>query len=845
MRLLTFLLVVCLTGQAVAWTPTHKVETDRGQLYLRPVDEHSVLFEFRPGELAPLVSVENSPLWDPEFIDRQILGGELKTLKVGEGLEFGDSSKLYSFVDPVSGRLSLEIRHTDPGSTTSNRIVLEVSGHSGYFSRELSIRAPHVEHLYGLGEQFPQRYLGETKVDWKGRLRHAGYAPDSYLEDPIGVYGNSLTPLAGGNLANAMFPVLYMADEEGSDALLFLDNATDSRWDFQRKPWEVKLRHGEFSGALTWGAESEELRRRYLTWTGRPPVPPRKAFGLWVSEYGFENWDELEEKASSLQENDFPVDGFVLDLQWFGGITEGSPDSNMGRLQFDLKNFPNPAAKIAELASRGLGVIVIEESYISRNLPEFEQLAQRGFLVEAPDKKGSPHIINRNPWWGIGGMIDYLDPEAGAFWHQEKRQPLSELGVMGHWTDLGEPEVFRREVKRSRGKTKYETPLYHGGKTQLEANNYFGFSWARSIFEGYGSDTHLAGPRPFILARTGTSGIQRFGASLWSGDIGANWESLRSHYVSQSHMSYSGIDYYGSDVGGFFREAFDGGREDFDELYSRWFSAACLTDIPLRPHTMNLGNRYETSPDRVGDKASNLWNLKLRYRLIPYLYSSAYEAWRKGDPVIGPASLATATEAELSESGTIKWVGKSLLAYLVLYPGVGEMDCLLPEGEWYDFYTGRPVEEREVTVATRDAQGRYRTPLFTKGGSVIPVGSERESRARPELLEFLLFPGSEPGSATVYYDDGSTEAYRGGAFATTTVGVSPFREGYGQIVVGPAAGEYAVPAYRTVKIHLAAERRNLQALLGETPLEVEQKGGFHVITLPQVSSGDRLEINIR
>lgn len=832
-------LFLFLAIQGAAWAPSHEVETDRGRVYLRVLEESGILFCFVPSGEPALTSVPDSPLWDPEFIKTYSSRVPIEELKVGASLEAGPGSQVFCFLDPVSGRLTLEVRFQGEGDASSRRVSLELLTETGPFPRQLAVRAPSMDHLYGLGEQLAHRDLGDTRLDWKGRIRHPGATPTSFLDDPIGVYGNTMTPLAGGNVGNAMFPVLHMVDTAGTDAMLFLDNPTYSQWDFTRTPWTVSFRTGEVQGALAWGAESEELRARYLSWTGRPPVPPRKAFGLWVSEYGYENWAELEDKAETLLENAFPVDGFILDLQWFGGILEGSPDSSMGRLRFDLENFPNPAKKIAELASRGLGVVVIEESYISTNLEEFQDLAAREYLVRAPREPYQPQIIDRVPWWGVGSMLDYLNPEAGEYWHRIRRRPLIEMGVMGHWTDLGEPEIFRHVMQTEKG-TEYETPIYHGGKSQLEANNLFGLNWARSIFEGYARD---GGARPWILARTGTSGIQRFGAALWSGDIGANWASLRSHYAAQGHMSFSGMDYFGSDVGGFFRETFQGGSS-FDELYSRWFAAACLTDIPLRPHTMNLGNKHETAPDRVGDRASNLKNLRLRYRLIPYLYGAAYEAWLHGSPLVSPLAM----EPDLgvaNTSGTLKRVGPALLAQLVLEPGVKSVECELPTGEWYDFGTGEAVGSGTVERPALDPEGRMITPLLARAGAIVCLGSPETSEPRPERLELVVFPGPEKSSTRIYHDDGKSQSYLHGGYALTEISHNGWNSGYARLVVEPVVGEFRpqLPAQRDVVIHIAGEKR-VRAKVENTPLEVTRSGGFHTFTVPAVSLDSRLVVTL-
>lgn len=839
------LLVLTLCSQpAFAWTPTHRIQTRRGHLYLRPLDGESLLFAYRPAAGAQS-EIEDSPLWSPEFAASVSGGTTLEELALGQVVELGSGRSFHAVLDPVRRTLSLELNQKlSNGRVRSTRFDFAEGGKG--ISRVLRIRAAHADHLFGLGEHLAEAQVGQIRGDLKGTVRHSGQTPESYKDDPKGVYGNMMVSLAGGMVGNALFPSLMMIDDDGSDTLLFLSNPADSVWDFRKSPWTVELRQGELEGALAFGEEAHELRRRFMGWTGKAPVPPRKAFGLWVSEYGYENWEELEEKADGLQESGFPVDGFVLDLQWFGGIKEADPNSRMGSLTFDTENFPSPKAKIAELAGRGLGLVLIEEAYICQGLPEFQDLSQRGFLVRSPEDKTSPHIVDETPWWGLGSMLDYTNPKAGDYWHQTKREPMRELGVLGHWTDLGEPEVFRHKKTSRRGKSVYTTPLYAGDKEQLEVNNLFAFRWAESIFRGYGSGQGSEA-RPFIVSRTGTSGIWRFGACLWSGDIGSNWESLRSHYRAQANLSVSGLDYYGSDVGGFYRKAFENGPGGFDQLYTRWFGAACLTDVPLRPHTMNLGNKFETAPHLVGDKASNLANLRQRYSLIPYLYSVAHQAWETGSPVVSPPVLWEQDRGELDHASDHKMLGPSLLARLVLEPNLEQVEVLLPSGRWFDFESGRLVADgttRSVTLPATVA-GLMRTPLLAREGSLIPLGSEQSSEPNPSLLRLKVFPGAAPAQFELVEDDGWSQAYRTQGLARTRISQTAWEGNVGQVSIGPREGAYAarLPQSRSVELWVAGS--DLRAFLGSTELEVTSTGGFQKVILDEIPSNRDLTINFR
>ena len=652
-----------------------------------------------------------------------------------------------------------------------------------------SIEAEGTTQLFGLGEQFLPHRTGQSDGDWLGEVRF----PGGSIDDPNPhLYGNQMVSLLGGAVGNNQFPILYGYRPGGSSFAIFLDNAQRQRWDFSSEPWKVRYSGGGARLVVSLDADLSALRRRYMSWVGRPPVPPQKAFGLWVSEYGFENWAELDDKLNSLQAAGFPLDGFVLDLQWFGGIATESEKSAMGSLTFDQKNFPNPKRKIEALQREGVGILLIEEAYIAKGLEEHQRLAEQNFLVRADD--GDPLYINSTPWWGLGGMLDYTNKEASAFWHRLKRVPLVDLGVVGHWTDLGEPEMYLE--KDEKGETR--TGHYAIG-TEAEAHNLFNFLWSESIFEGY-TKFHPQ-KRPFSVSRSGTSGSQRFGVAMWSGDIGTNYASLATHFNVQSHMSWSGIDYFGSDIGGFYRRAFKGSAEEFDELYTRWFGAACFTDVPIRPHTMNLGNKFETAPDREGHVASNLANIQERYSLLPYYYSLAYRAHFNGDPLVAPLAYWYPQRdqwLDWNEDGNQKLIGPDLMVAVEDQPKTRVKEVFLPAGDWYDFRNGTRYASSQSRVrefSLFDSEARFRPPLLARAGALVPLASE------PGTLHFRCFSGA-PGRFSLFEDDGRSTAYLKGDYRETVVRQNRIQGGWELVVAGSRGSFEGAEPFRRVKLEL-------------------------------------------
>ncbi|HXQ20491.1 MAG TPA: TIM-barrel domain-containing protein [Candidatus Acidoferrales bacterium] len=733
-------------------------------LVIEVLDDELVHFELSAVGAGPDPDV---PLYTTPMVSKTDYAGPRRFADNGHGVL--ETAALRLTVDTQSLCMTV----ADTTRTPAVTLTTLCPGALGTAAQSLTLTPNGTQHVYGLGEHFLTP--GAPNGDWFGKTVLPGNAD-----------GNALTPFDGGNTGNAQFPVMYALGAAGQSYALFLDHLYAQAWDFTSDPWTVQTSGAQLRGYVLAGANLPALRSRYMDLVGHPPVPPKKMFGLWVSEFGYDSWTELEGKLQGLRTDRFPVDGFMMDLQWFGGVFR-SP-SEMGALTWDTTHFPDPAGEIARLRdTQGVGLMVIEEPYVVKSRPEYAALAAQGYLARTCDGC-DPAVLS--DFWGTGGMLDWSDDDAGDFWHDAKRQPLIDMGVLGHWTDLGEPEV-------------YDSTAWYYGFPQLglhahaDIHNLYNFAWLASIARGYAR--HGAAQRPFMVSRSGTSGIQRFGAAMWSGDIGSNLDSLAAHFNAQMHMSFSGVDYFGADIGGYYRSALQG--ESLTDVYTQWFADGMLLDVPGRPHTFNLCNCNQTAPDRVGDVPSNLANLRLRYQLIPYLYSLAHCAYRYGEPVVPPPVFYYQDDANLQQMGDEKLLGRDLLVATSSTAGQTARDVYLPRGTWINYHTNAWVDSGGAWLygVPLAADGLFQLPLFVRSGAIIPemyvdeqtmnaLGKRLDGSVHDELI-VRVYADATPSQFTVYEDDGVTTAYQQGAVRTTVI--SQQRSGATILVrIEPASGTY-------------------------------------------------------
>jgi alpha-glucosidase len=723
-----------------------KFQSGDAYLIVEFLDDDLVHFELSPTGPGPDTS---EPLFATPMVLKGDYQGPTSLLQVTE--DTYETSDLRVQVDQET----LCITTTDIAQDADLVLSQFCPWHFDEEPKGLTLTPETFTHAYGLGQKFISP--DSPDLDWVGQVRLPGE------------FGNVMEDFNSGKAGNTQFPIVYFAGESTDSYALFLDNQYEQEWDFRRNLWQVAMGGEQIRFYIMTGPDLQDLRSDFMELVGNPLVPPKKMFGLWVSEYGYDNWEELEDKLGTLRANSFPIDGFVLDLQWFGGVIEDSDDTQEGSLTWDEGNFPNPEDKIASLwGDEGIGLIAIEQSYVGKNLPEHEDLEEKGYLVSACETCGATYL-EEIVWWGKGGMIDWTNDDASAYWHDWKREPLIEGGIIGHWTDLGEPEVFDADAWYS-GIADDDEVLH----SHADVHNLYNFLWSKSIYDGYVRNENTQ--RPFSLSRSGTAGIQRFGTAMWSGDISGLLSSLSSHFNAQMHMSMSGMDYFSADIGGFWRV---GGN--LDEMYTQWYAYGMLFDVPGRPHTFNVFNSTETAPDRLGDLESNLENTRLRYALSPYLYSLAHRAYLYSEPVYPPLVYYFQSDPNVREMGSEKLIGPDLLVAPVANPGEVERRVYLPEGKWVHFHSGEWIEGSGDWFGPflEYPLGRFTLPLFARAGAIIPMmyvdeqtmnimGKRLDGSRRDELIVRVYADGTST-SFTLYEDDGVSTAYQDGEVRTTEI----------------------------------------------------------------------------
>jgi alpha-glucosidase len=561
------------------------------------------------------------------------------------------------------------------------------------------------EHIYGLGERAASLDLRRPKTEAQ---RIETYRLWHY--DAGGMYSSGTDPLY------LCIPVYLGLHREGS-YLVFYENTHSGNVTFSDVA-EVSFEGGALRYYLSAGNPAKVLER-YTELTGRPPLPPRWAFGYHQSRWGYETEQAVRETAQGFQDYDLPLSAIHLDIDC---------KDNFRSFTIDPDRFPKLREFNQELAEKGVRLITIVNPGVKadRNSDLFEEGRAQEVFCTYPNGK----LVLAPVWPGMCAFPDFTNPLARHWWSRQYEY-LLDLGVTGFWHDMNEPGVFTL-----RGDATLPRPTRHlmegRGGTHVEAHNVYGLQQARAGYEALCE--YQPQKRPFIVSRSGWAGLQRY-AWTWTGDVETSWDGLRQTVPTVLGMSLSGIPYTGPDIGGF-------KGNPSDELYLRWFQLSSFLTF-CRTHSAN--NVKPRTPWSYGGIVLNSVRecLRLRYRLIPYFYTLAWEATQTGHPLIRPLFWCDPDDDRLWGVEDEFFLGDALLVCPVMEEGGRSRKVTLPKGDWYNFWDDTLIQG--ATQMLLDAP-LEKIPLLVRAGSILPMEEGKQ-------LTLHLYPPVQGTSTGCLYSD--------------------------------------------------------------------------------------------
>ena len=613
------------------------------------------------------------------------------------------------------------------------------------------------EHFYGLGEKAAR--LDKRRgffINWNSDT--PGYTEG---KDPI----YQTIPF-------------YLGLSHGKAYGIFFDNSFRSYFDFARSS-QQRVWFGAEGGELNYyffnGPSIKKILSRYAELTGHMPLPPMWALGNQQSRWSYYPDSMVEEVVKQYRDRDLPLDVVHLDIDFMQGYRV---------FTFDPKRFPDPKGLTEKLSAQGVKLITIVDPGVkyqppatsaptsTASRPELEPQDKRYYVYDQGithnyfQHRKNGELFIPKVWPGESVFVDYTLPDARRWWGDLHRAYLDN-GIAGIWNDMNEPSDFIDQT----GKNQIDVVSDDEGEktTHAKNRNVFALLMARATYEGL--ERLLPDRRPYVITRSGYAGIQRY-STMWIGDTNSTWETLALNIPMFTSLGLSGQPFVGADVGGFI------GRGN-GELLVRSYQVSFLSPF-CRNHKVIDG--YDQEPWRFGKYYEDIIRkyLKLRYQLLPFLYTSLEEAHRTGVPLFRPLLLNYQDDESTYNLDDEFMVGGDLLVAPVMKSDVTSRLVYLPKGIWYDYWTNRKFEGG--TMVRVDAPLET-VPMFVRGGAILPMSPEMRfvGEKRFDPLTFAIY-SDENGTATttIYEDDGISPAYKRGAFRRTKL--TARRQGAGFMV---------------------------------------------------------------
>ena len=579
---------------------------------------------------------------------------------------------------------------------------------------------PEDEQYFGLGEK-------STPLDKRGR---------SYVEwntDPAG-FDASSEPL----YQSAPF---FIGLRKGKAYGLFLDNTFRTSFDLgtgDGDMYSFGAEAGEMNYYFFGGPTPKDVVSRFTELVGRSPLPPRWAIGYIQSRYSYYPESTVRFIAENFRHRGIPCDALFLDIDYMDGFRI---------FTWDKSRFPDPQGMMTDLRKKGFHFIAIVDPYVKVD-PNFS-IYKEGVANDYFLKKSDGTIFTGRGWPGASAFPDYSNDKVRKWWATLYKEQFAQ-GISGILTDMNEPTTL---TERGNGATLDLDIIHHtdfGPKTHAEIHNVYGMLETLATRDGL-----LAihpNERPMIITRATFAGGQRYAAE-WSGDNYGTWDHLRLSMPMLNTMGLSGFQFSGADIGGIW-------PVPSPELYSRWLASGVLTPF-CWTHSGGPGN---LEPWAFGNRLEeiNRNSIKMRYHLLPYIYTAFWEAAETGVPIMRPLMLEypddpTATDRTSDDE---YFFGNDLLVAPVTKDDDISRRVYLPRGLWYDWWTDRRYNG-PVTIDVDAPMNRI--PLFVRGGAIIASQQDVQYTGEAPIDPLTLDVYPDGTSTRPYYeDDGISFDYQHG-----------------------------------------------------------------------------------
>jgi alpha-D-xyloside xylohydrolase len=546
-----------------------------------------------------------------------------------------------------------------------------------------------------------------------------------------------------------------------------------------------------------YGPTLDQVIAGYRTATGGTPLFPKWAYGLFHSKDKYARQTEILAVKDGYRNAKIPIDCIVQDWDYW------SP-SAWGSHVMDPSRYPDPKAMLDQFHTAHIhGMISIWPVFQDKSNPNFNELSAAGFLLDKGGSSGHQ-------------FFDTYDPEAQKmFWRQQNEQLVSKYGWDGIWADNTEPQDYPSgTINRATANTAL-------GKMALVVNA-FPIGHAKALYEGWRS-TGPKDKRIYVLTRSATAGQQRYGTTMWSGDINCDFPTYTKQIPAGLNFMASGFPYWTTDIGGYWGHE---GRIDWttaasNEMFTRWFQYGAFSPI-FRIHGGGARELYGSQWSAT-TKANLLKIDNLRYRLMPYIYSLAWKVTSEGYTIMRPLVFDYQTDSKVFDIKDQFLFGPALLVNPVTAAGVTSRQVYLPAGTWVDFWTG---ETKQGGASSSMPAPLDSIPILVKAGSIVPMGPMIQYATESiDPLEIRVYKGQN-ASFVLYEDEGDTYNYETGKYSEIRF---TWDDAAGQLTIGARTGSYTgMPASRTFNVVWVGANHGNGLEVTATPDQVVKYDGSEV-----------------